>query len=289
MIEQALQLTRHLVNPSHYFQGHDPRDLWIPQNVLLFTRRNFLELGGGERAQRFQHHRAVLIFILKGSGKIGVDARFYAVAPGDVILIRPFQTHSYRDVDEDSIQWVFVTFECAHHDWDQKLQSKTVFKLNEKLQIDFYELVKNYLRDAQSNEVFLRLSLLLEKFSEQIIRVPVEPSTINRDQTRLLSKIHDLVYRTESPLYFLSDIAREIAISESHLRFLFRSATGHSLGKHLTEIRIRKACFLLTSSELSIQKIADQTGFGSIYSFSRAFKQTMKQSPRQYRLRRRGD
>ncbi|MCF7854885.1 MAG: helix-turn-helix domain-containing protein [Candidatus Pacebacteria bacterium] len=50
----------------------------------------------------------------------------------------------------------------------------------------------------------------------------------------------------------------------------------------ITHCRIEKACYLLQSSNHSISRIADLAGFGSIYQFSRLFKQRVGSPPSRY-------
>lgn len=50
-------------------------------------------------------------------------------------------------------------------------------------------------------------------------------------------------------------------------------------------IRISRAQDLLSSSDLSVSEIAAQTGFDSVYYFSRHFKQSTGLTPKAYRSR----
>lgn len=49
--------------------------------------------------------------------------------------------------------------------------------------------------------------------------------------------------------------------------------------------RLARAKELLEATELTVTAIAEQTGFESVYAFSRQFKRETRLSPRAFRLR----
>jgi transcriptional regulator GlxA family with amidase domain len=81
----------------------------------------------------------------------------------------------------------------------------------------------------------------------------------------------------------VKQLAGALGISASHLRARFRVSCGVSIGRHLRSLRLEKACGLLRLSQNRVTEIAEQCGFGSIYSFSRAFHSAYGMSPLAYR------
>jgi len=79
------------------------------------------------------------------------------------------------------------------------------------------------------------------------------------------------------------EIARSLAMSVSHVRARFRASCGVSLGRHLRRLRLEKACGLLRLSQSRVFEVAEECGFASIYSFSRAFRVAYGVSPLAYR------
>lgn len=76
-----------------------------------------------------------------------------------------------------------------------------------------------------------------------------------------------------------ADIAKELSISYYHFMDLFKQQVGIPPGQYRMVRRMNYAEHLLTKKELSIKEIAHMAGFASQFHFSRAFKQTFKQSP----------
>ena len=92
--------------------------------------------------------------------------------------------------------------------------------------------------------------------------------------------------------YMLSDLAQkpsvaaasdQAGLSASRLRVLFKQATGLSPKQFQLEARISRAARLLAESTLPVSAIADQTGFESVYHFSRQFKRMRGVAPSRYR------
>jgi len=81
----------------------------------------------------------------------------------------------------------------------------------------------------------------------------------------------------------IPDLARDLTLSASHLRHLFKARTGSRLGRRLVEVKLRRAALLLLESDLSIKEIAYLVGYRHPSSFVRAFEDLFHQSPGDHR------
>lgn len=100
--------------------------------------------------------------------------------------------------------------------------------------------------------------------------------------TKAKKYVHD---RLDDPSLVCKSIAHELGISEIYLRKLFTKELHISLGKYIREARIAHAKELLVSSGKSISEIAHESGYDSVYSFSRAFKTQTGIPPTAYKAR----
>jgi AraC-like DNA-binding protein len=75
----------------------------------------------------------------------------------------------------------------------------------------------------------------------------------------------------------------QAGLSAPRLRVLFKQATGLSPKQYQLAARMDRAARLLADSTLPVSAIAEQTGYDSIFHFSRQFKLTCGVSPSQYR------
>ena len=81
----------------------------------------------------------------------------------------------------------------------------------------------------------------------------------------------------------LDDAAAATGFSKYHFSRLFKQYTGYTFCSYLLRLRIRAAEQLLEQPGLSIAEIAMRSGFPSIPTFNRVFRQQKNCSPSEYR------
>ena len=103
------------------------------------------------------------------------------------------------------------------------------------------------------------------------------------DESRLISKAKFILQETIDNPIRLEDIARELPMGYSKFRQLFKHSCGISPNQYQLGLRLDRAMELLLTTGLSVSEVAYQTGFESIYYFSRLFKNRTGFSPKVYR------
>jgi AraC-like DNA-binding protein len=141
--------------------------------------------------------------------------------------------------------------------------------------------VEAYETESTEELPVLLLALLLARLRRLRPLAPPHAPLIRGDPG-LLHRINLLAQRAGPPPS-LKELARALAISPSHLRARFRASCGVSLGRHLRRLRLEQACGLLRLGPQRVSEIAEQCGFSSIYSFSRAFRHAYGISPLAFR------
>lgn len=265
-----------LKTPDNYFTGNCHSHVPLPIDILCFSRHTVRELLGN--VVRFYHHRWVFLLSLEGSGNVHIDTRSYSLKQTEALLIYPFQFHSFSNVDPD-IHWLFITFNLP--DYNVRLPTQFPKALDEQN----LELVRHCIESWQAEKLAhlspLYLSLLIGRMlGDSHDGTPASEVDWNEP---LLSKISDAITHHLHHPTSIKEIAKELGISESHLRAKFRLLTGRSLGVHLRRIRLRTACGLLLSTKQSIGEIGEACGFENVFAFSRAFRNALGMSPSEYR------
>ncbi|MCV4566526.1 AraC family transcriptional regulator, partial [Escherichia coli] len=85
------------------------------------------------------------------------------------------------------------------------------------------------------------------------------------------------------PKLTLESVAQSLNVSPVYLSRIIKQELGVSFVNLLTEIRIKKAIQLLTSTDLTINEISERVGYDTQHYFSTAFKKAVGMPPNQYR------
>ncbi len=83
----------------------------------------------------------------------------------------------------------------------------------------------------------------------------------------------------------MAGLARDLGLSYSRFRALFKQHTGVAPHQYQLDIRLNLARYWLVDSNLSVTKIAEELGYSSVYYFSRLFKKKVGCPPAAYRQR----
>lgn len=94
---------------------------------------------------------------------------------------------------------------------------------------------------------------------------------------------HDKIYQDSS--YGRAELARELKISEANLSRLVNIHYQKTIPQMLNELRVKDAQRLLKETDASIQNIFEESGFSSITTFNRVFKELTGDTPKEYRGR----
>ena len=81
----------------------------------------------------------------------------------------------------------------------------------------------------------------------------------------------------------LKNLASQLNVNPSYLSTLFKKETGSTLTEYVNQKRIEHAIFLLNSSSLQIQMIAQYSGIPDVNYFTKTFKKIIGITPKEYR------
>lgn len=130
------------------------------------------------------------------------------------------------------------------------------------------------------------LGLLIEIYDSgnfRLIGSPVHHSSnivLARQRFELVNK---LVVENYSRHISLSEAAELVNLNPTAFCNAFKSSTGTTFNRFLTNYRMQVATRLLTTTLLSIKEIASKTGFEDVPNFFRLFKKHFNVTPTEYR------
>ncbi len=102
-------------------------------------------------------------------------------------------------------------------------------------------------------------------------------------QNSLWQKIDAWITANIDKKILLSDLSRELMVSESTISHKAKEMVGQSMGEFILRRKMSKACEYLLVTDLKIHEVAVKVGIPDYNYFSRAFKKVYGLSPYQYR------
>ena len=102
------------------------------------------------------------------------------------------------------------------------------------------------------------------------------------DYQRLAPALQTLARDYAQPLK-IAHLARKCSLSEPQFRRVFRQTMGCSPLAYLNDLRVRTAAALLRGTTKTVLEISLQSGFESVSSLHRAFRDRMGTTPREWR------
>lgn len=104
-----------------------------------------------------------------------------------------------------------------------------------------------------------------------------------KGHSHLISKLLILVERDLTGNLSLSSLAGQLNVNSSYLSALFKKEVGSTLTEYVGKRRVNYAMFLLETTSLQIQTIAQQCGIPDVNYFTRTFKKYAGVTPKEYR------
>jgi AraC-like DNA-binding protein len=83
----------------------------------------------------------------------------------------------------------------------------------------------------------------------------------------------------------LGDVAKQLCCCERHASRLFHEVCGSSFRKYVSELRLKRACHLLSHRDYKIIDVALESGHSSLALFNYNFKIRFRMTPTEWRIR----
>lgn len=264
--------------------------------------------GGGLYVQRdrpisFLHlHDCIeLGYCHDGAGIFMVGRKVLPFRAGDVSVITEHEVHLARSVEGTVSRWTWVYFDPV----------RLIGPAGDPKELDLAglcgERFNNIVSPGQDRELGPLLRALITELDGRgmgwqsavrglvwtiacrLRRLPggQRPGApANKRETtaieRLAPALQVMLNRYHQPIS-MDDLAHACAMSPATFRRCFHHATGSSPLDYLTRVRMQMATSLLADMATPISDVAFRVGYGTLSSFNRHFRRTMRMSPRQWR------
>jgi two-component system, response regulator YesN len=126
---------------------------------------------------------------------------------------------------------------------------------------------------------YLKKPVSLAQIREALARLTRQgapPEDAMARARRTLTESLDRDHTTES-------LAKEVGLSERHLRRQFQETYGKTPRRYLTETRLQRAADLLRQTRLGIEQIAQAVGYSRVTTFDKIFRRALRTTPSEFR------
>ncbi|WP_243633315.1 AraC family transcriptional regulator [Paenibacillus xerothermodurans] len=251
------------------------------------------------------HQGMELLYVETGEGHAVVNQQIVALSPGSLVVFRPFQLHRIQMkvgsgatyirslfIFEPSVLDEFLKPFAALQSFFQQIWKgdavPQVFTgLPEqavgRLLDDYRDRLRRAPQDSLLEEQVLFLIALLQfvKFHGGADVMAMSAAASRKSTTAEL--VMEWIEEHYTEEFELDRLAKAVHLSPNHVSAVFKQSVGTNITEYLTARRIRQACWLLKTSDLTVQAIGQAIGLSSFPYFCQLFKKHVGVSPYRFK------
>lgn len=260
---------------------------------------------GSQKTSHDMHWHSYGEIILVGPGTpqiYNVNQKQYELARGDIVLIWPMEMHAIIDADLSQttnihfanaffnslfdlqrIMHYFRNLDVIRKETHPEVASlfeKTIARMSEIF------LSEDVNRELICSMLLMQLALILDQHHEEFYdELDTEAKrTSNMDVMSRMITVTDYI-KNNLTADDLSQgaMAAMAGVSREYFSRIFKNVTGKNYNKWLNMIRLEKATELLAMNSRTLTEVAMLSGFKSMPSFNRVFRNEKGMSPGEYR------
>lgn len=251
--------------------------------------------------ERHCHTAIEIIIPVENDYEVVTSSETFHIAPGEIMIIPPGEMHELV-APSHGVRFIYL-FDIS---FMEKMSgfarlSATIFSCpilmtkesHPKIYDEFFQalaFIRNEYFTTHEFSDFTIFSVLLNIFSkfgyQQMENM--EYLTQSGKQAEYSQKFHEVIEYIDEHYaedICLEQIAHSIGFSKYHFSRLFKQYTNYTFCDYLNFRRIKAAENLLAQKKLPVTEIALRSGFSSISTFNRLFKQFKGCSPSEYRAK----
>lgn len=228
----------------------------------------------------------------EGNAQIEIDEHRVSLKKGSYLLFPPKHPHSFHTISPDYAEFVAGFYVCFFETNTESLYIRTAleeYSVTCPLPCNshIYHYANDCLRHIQIRPLFpsgvaMNLLLLLIEIAKQIM-----PNYMTKKKStstdKLLNEINSYISSNIANGVNTSSVADHVHFSERHLNRLLQTELQMSVNDLILAERINRIRMLLETTDLTLEAIAELTGYTNAYNMSRAFKKYEGTTPGNYR------
>lgn len=233
-------------------------------------------------------HRGVSIYQLPG--------QMYRVRPGELLIVPPgcphmltesSETRRYLILYEPSPLLTMQDMTAISGMTQQPLYLTEDDELTRDVTALLIQLVECYFRKEElwNTECYACLLQMYTLLGRRYLKktAPVVPPKRLGVDPELMNSAMTYIGENYMKELSLEEVASFVGFSKYYFSRVFKDFSGVSFSEYLTGKRLNAAVHLLIHTDLSIQEVVKASGFGSVGTFNRIFREYKRCTPTQFR------
>lgn len=225
-------------------------------------------------------------FITSGKGELHINKSIFKLSKGDIFIIPAEKVSYYKADSQEPWSYAWISFLGIN----SQLYISSLLNSTKQRYI-----IHNLDTEKYKNDILEILSLKNNDFINfldgnsilfKIISSLFKDLNLNNKNIKEFSIIEDIKFYFDN-MYFenlkIKDVAKKFGIHPNYLTRGFSEKYKISPKQYLQDLKIKKACYLLETTDLTITTISNSLGFEDSLSFSKIFKKVTSISPNKYR------
>lgn len=227
------------------------------------------------------HQCFEIVILLSGEMEITVDNKSFLLSAGEALLIFPNQIHSLKSTESEHVLCIFSPHLVQAYTTrtTDKIPCSNKFVPHTYL-INALETLDPDASVAEKKGVLYSLCALFDKAAAY----ETKPSA----SSTLLYRVFSFVEDNFSADCSLSRLSQDSGYDYAYLSRFFRKTVGISFSAYVNHYRLSHACYLMENTKLPVIQCAYESGYSSLRSFNRNFKQYFDMTPSEYRWKNSG-
>ncbi|MBQ3593025.1 MAG: helix-turn-helix transcriptional regulator [Clostridia bacterium] len=233
-----------------------------------------------ERGENFNfpyhmHECFECIVSLEGKMTVRVGSTAYEIEKGEAVLVFPNQMHSLISSENKHILCIFSP-KLVNAYYSSKVNK---FPINNKFRPSD-ELIETMKNIDENTSYYIKkgyLYYLCDAFD-----VNADYVNGNRHYNDLIGKTLGFIETNYKEECTLEKLASSVGYNYVYLSRYFKKITGMSFKTYVNIYKLNVATHLFKTTSLSISTVASESGFQSVRSFNRNFKNYFGVSPNEY-------
>lgn len=243
------------------------------------------------------HKNYELLLPTTGASRIMIDGKEYRIAPGEAVLIHPFQIHSLC-IEAKARLWCSVFSAQLVGGLNAVLEGNKprspVFRPSQSAADFFLQKMCDHFNNHREWRELTQVQQMAAKAAlyaigcEYISQTELIPDRKDGKAENLAADVARYVSQNYKNDVSLKNVAKELGYSYQYLSKMFHSLFGIHFKTLLNQYRAERALRMLQETSLPITQVAFESGFQSLRSFNHVCVGIFGQTPTELRRRARG-